>query len=50
MKKLLITLLLGATLLGCGTSKKENVLRIGASPIPHSEILNFIKEDLKKKG
>jgi D-methionine transport system substrate-binding protein len=25
-------------------------LRVGASPLPHAEILNFIKDDLKKSG
>ncbi|GHU17487.1 ABC transporter substrate-binding protein [Alphaproteobacteria bacterium] len=25
-------------------------LRIGASPLPHAEILNFVKEDLEKSG
>ncbi|MDR3289996.1 MAG: MetQ/NlpA family ABC transporter substrate-binding protein [Rickettsiales bacterium] len=25
-------------------------LKIGASPVPHAEILNFVKDDLKKEG
>jgi len=41
------TLLLG----GCQSKEdKENVLKIGASPVPHAEILELVKEDLKTQG
>lgn len=32
------------------TSTFAGTLKVGASPIPHAEILNFIKEDLKNEG
>lgn len=32
------------------TSIFAGVLKVGASPVPHAEILNFVKEDLKKEG
>ncbi len=50
MKKLFMALLFGITLVGCGSSKKSEALKIGVSPIPHAEILNFIKDDLKENG
>jgi D-methionine transport system substrate-binding protein len=52
-----------AILAGCGTSsnsgnrtvtgangQKEVVLRVGAVPVPHEEILKFIKPELAKQG
>lgn len=50
MKKLFMALLFGIILVGCGSSKKSEALKIGVSPIPHAEILNFIKDDLKENG
>lgn len=41
--------LLFALSLGC-TQKKEATLKVGATPVPHEELLNLIKEDLKKEG
>ncbi len=62
-KKFLAALTLAATLLitGCGggdtpaktddkSAAKEVTLKIGATPVPHSEILAEIKPDLKEKG
>lgn len=46
MKKLLLILLLLTSTLSLGATN----LKVGASPVPHAEILNFIKEDLKKDG
>ncbi len=59
-------LLGGSLLAGCGTSnaatsasnttngtsgaQKETVLTVGATPVPHAEILNFIKPMLAKEG
>ncbi|KNF07214.1 ABC transporter D-methionine-binding protein MetQ [Gottschalkia purinilytica] len=31
-------------------TKKEVVLKVGASPVPHSELLNLVKDDLKEQG
>jgi len=32
------------------TSDRETVLKVGATPVPHAEILNFIKPKLEKEG
>ena len=39
-------------LIGCGNSNEEsdNVIKIGVSPVPHSEIVNSIVPDLEAKG
>ena len=54
-KKLAIALVLvlaAALLIGCGGSaKKEAVkIRVGATPVPHAEILEVAKEILAEKG
>ena len=56
MKKLL-TLVLALTtlaLVGCGggaaDNKTEKVVKVGASPVPHAEILEVIKPELAKEG
>ncbi|EJO19249.1 lipoprotein, YaeC family, partial [Selenomonas sp. FOBRC6] len=58
MKKLL-TLVLALTtlaLVGCGSgadnssAKSEKVLKVGASPVPHAEILEVVKPELEKEG
>ncbi len=53
-KKLLIILTIILTLTfftGCNKKNSdENTIKIGVSPIPHSEIIEFVKEDLKKEG
>ena len=41
-------LVLALTLSACG--KKENTLKVGATAIPHAEILEFIKPALEKEG
>lgn len=47
MKKLLFALLL----LGSATlSLATTTLKVGASPVPHAEILNLVKGDLKNEG
>ncbi len=62
--KLAATTLMGAALVaGCGASnndantaqgttggKKEVVLKVGANPTPHAEILNYVKPQLAKEG
>ena len=56
MKKLL-TLVLALTtlaLVGCGggadNNKAEKVVKVGASPVPHAEILEIVKPELEKEG
>lgn len=52
MKKILIALLLSLGLTACsgqsGSDTKE--IKVGASPVPHTEILEFIKEDLESQN
>ncbi|MCD8174476.1 MAG: MetQ/NlpA family ABC transporter substrate-binding protein [Phascolarctobacterium sp.] len=54
MKKLILLICCAALLisgcLGSGGDKKEAKLKIGATPVPHAEILNFIKPALEKDG
>ena len=63
MKKLIATVLAVAALAGlaagCGGEKKAEktadgdkkvVLKVGATPVPHAEILNHIKDALAKEG
>lgn len=56
MKKKLITLTLllvgGALLFASGSKEQEenNVIRIGATPEPHSVMLNLVKDDLAAEG
>ncbi|MGO1818725.1 MAG: MetQ/NlpA family ABC transporter substrate-binding protein [Senegalia sp. (in: firmicutes)] len=55
MKKLLIVLSLVALIfVGCGNDSEEssdkNILKVGATPIPHSELLNQVKEKLADDG
>ena len=37
-------------LIGCTSTKEDNVLKVGATPVPHSEILEIVKDDLEKEG
>ena len=57
MKKLLIAALallsIAMVAVGCGGDKKADkvaALKVGATPVPHAEILNFIKPNLEKQG
>lgn len=57
MKKLTILLtsllLIPSILIGCSSNSKEgnkNTIKVGASPVPHSEILEEAKTLLKKEG
>lgn len=48
---LLIFILCSLVLSGCGEKEsKESVLTIGASPVPHAQILELIEDDLKAEG
>lgn len=35
---------------GCGKKEDKNTLKIAATPVPHAQMLNFIKPDLEKEG
>lgn len=54
MKKIvavILTLALCLTLFaGCGREKDGKTITIGASPTPHAEILEIVKEELAKEG
>ncbi|TDT72516.1 D-methionine transport system substrate-binding protein [Hypnocyclicus thermotrophus] len=50
---ILVLILILSTTTFAGLFKKkvnENELKVGATPIPHAEILEFIKKDLAKEG
>lgn len=51
MKKVLACLLAVAALalVGCG-GNKSNELKVGATPVPHAELLNLVKPALEKDG
>lgn len=43
--------IIGAAVTGCGSSESDDkVIKVGASPTPHGEILKVIEEELKKDG
>jgi D-methionine transport system substrate-binding protein len=44
-----LALILGAALLS-GCKKREGALLVGATPVPHAELLNLVKADLAAKG
>lgn len=44
------SLLLAGIFTGCSKKNSSNVIKVGATPRPHAEILNLLKEDLKEKG
>lgn len=47
----LVFLGVAATLFaGCGKSENDKVIKVGASPTPHAEILSIIEDDLEQKG
>lgn len=48
LKKLTLLLLSLSLLLGC--SKGQKTLKVAATAVPHAEMLEFIKPDLKKRG
>ena len=49
MKKSFKTLLAAAFIL-VGATALAGELKVGATPVPHAELLNLVKEDLKTKG
>ena len=58
MKKLIVSLLIAGVLLAAvnhtaaagAKQDNANVLSIGASPVPHAELLNLVKDDLAARG
>jgi len=47
----LIVILSLTVFVGCSNNKSdENTIRIGVSPRPHKELIEFIKEDLEAEG
>jgi len=54
MKKLLFGLIFVSVLFtgitGCKSGKSASELIVGASPVPHAELLNLVKEDLAAQG
>ena len=53
MKKLILVagiFVLGAFLFASGRNDNPNNLTIGATPVPHAELLNLIKEDMAAAG
>jgi D-methionine transport system substrate-binding protein len=58
MKKTLITLLAAVALVltfnqtveARGIGDSQNVLTVGATPVPHAQLLNLVKEDLAAQG
>lgn len=53
MKKiilLVLTLVVALSVAGCAKTEESKVIKIGATPVPHSELLQLVKDDLKEKG
>ncbi len=53
MKKMIAVILiltLALSLFGCNKQDEEKVIRVGATPAPHAEILEVIKDELAKDG
>lgn len=55
MKKRLLSVLLSVSLVatlfaGCGKEEAAQVIKIGATPTPHAEILKIIEDNLEEKG
>ncbi|MDR2884251.1 MAG: MetQ/NlpA family ABC transporter substrate-binding protein [Deferribacteraceae bacterium] len=52
MKKLIV-LIVALSLLAltaCNKKQESSVLKVGATPVPHAEILELVKDDLAKEG
>lgn len=53
MNKFLITsisLFLSSLLLASGCNRPKHALRVAATPVPHAQMLEFVKKDLKDQG
>ena len=53
MKKIIaivLALTLALSLFGCNKKDQDKVIKVGATPAPHAEILEVIKDELAKEG
>ncbi len=50
MKRVFTALMTASLLFLFGCSKSSNGLKVAATPVPHAQMLEFIKPDLKAKG
>lgn len=53
MKKIIliaVTVVLALSLIACTKSEEITVIKIGATPVPHSQLLELVKEDLALDG
>ena len=55
LKKKALVLVAGITILsslltGCGKKNDDKIIKVGASPTPHAEILKVIEDNLKEQG
>ena len=49
-KLLILSLITLALLFGCSKSEDSKVITVGATPVPHAEMLNLIVDDLAAEG
>ena len=47
---LIVVSLLSSVFIGCGKAKENTIIKVGATPTPHAEILEIVKDDLAEKG
>lgn len=50
MKKFLLVLVVSLLVSGCAGESRPNTLKVGATQVPHAEILEFVKPLLKEEG
>lgn len=50
LSSLLVLSVATALFAGCGKDGSDNVIKVGATPTPHAEILEIIKDDLAEDG
>ncbi len=50
LSSLLVLSIASALFAGCGKDGSDNVIKVGATPTPHAEILEMIKDDLAEAG
>jgi D-methionine transport system substrate-binding protein len=50
MRKLIPTLTVFAALVASSVAHAQETLRVAASPVPHAEILEFVKPKLKAQA
>lgn len=50
MKKLIILIGLVLLLAGCNDKSDDKVIKVGATPVPHAELLALVEDNLKEQG